>query len=335
MATIKDIAKKLNISVSTVSYVMNDGPRNVPDDVKKRVLETARELGYRPNRIAKTLVTQRANVIGIVPSEPQFDTMVGPYLRTVFNVVLNVAEEENQDVLFMTTHAQRDPELYANSVLDGRIDGALLIGADSRKELIEILVERKFPHVLINTHCSPESTVLTVDNEAGVVMLMEHLFELGHRKFGIVKGMPEHGDSMLREQAFDRFVTERGCESRPEWRSFGYLTTPGGAAAMTEIWAGDAKPTAIFAANDESALGALRAARQQGLQVPADLSIVGFDDTEWVRETDLSITTVAQNEAVIAAEATRALLKLVKGEDVESRTFMPELRVRASTGIVR
>lgn len=330
MATIKDIAKKLNISVSTVSYVMNDGPRKVPDEVKTKVLATARDLGYRPNRVARMLVTQRANTIGIVPDGPQLDTMVGPYLRNVFNVVLNVAELRSQDVLFMTTHSERDPDIYANSVLDGRVDGVLLIGADRRKDLIDIIVERNFPHVLINTHCSPASPVFTIDNKGGVRLLLQHLYDLGHRKFGLITGIPDHGDSKLREDAFYEFVQSTDAQTRPEWQAVGRFHLEGGYEAAQKILAHKQKPTALVALNDESALGALRAARDLGLHVPTDLSITGFDDTEWVRNSE-AITTVAQNEPIIAAAATEALLRIIEGDKVEGQIFTPELKVREST----
>lgn len=331
MATIKDIAKKLNISVSTVSYAINDGPRKVPVEVKKRVMETARELGYRPNRVARMLVTQKAHTIGIVPDGPQLDTMVGPYLRNVFNSVLNVAELKGQDVLFMTTHSENDPEIYANSVTDGRVDGVLLVGADRRKQLIEILVEQKFPHILINTHCSPESVVYTIDNPSGIHMVMKHLYDLGHRKFGLVSGIADHGDSILREMAFDGFVRTTDSYSKPEWRANGNFNTEGGMIAAAKILANKDRPTAIVALNDESALGVIRQAESMGLQVPRDLSVTGFDDTEWVRHTNPAVTTVAQPEQEIAREATFALLDLVNGKPVTSKIFQPELIVRDST----
>ncbi len=331
MATIKDIAKKLNISVSTVSYVMNDGPRNVPDAVKARVLAAADELGYRPNRIARMLVTQKSHTIGVVPDQMHIDAMVGPFLRNVFNTILNVAEEQSQDVLFMTTHSERVPEIYANSVTDGRVDGVIMIGADQRKPLIDILLKREFPHVLINTHCSTESAVFTIDNAAGIDLLTNHLYQLGHRKFGLIGGLPGNGDSQIRESAFDKFVQNSDAFSKPEWREWGNFNLEGGFQAAKKILSQKDKPTAIVALNDESALGALRCAQELGLKIPSDLSITGFDNTEWVQLTEIPITTIAQNEQAIAQAATRSLLKQIAGEPAQSQVFPPELVVRAST----
>lgn len=331
MATIKDIAKKLNISVSTVSYVMNDGPRKVPDHVKAKVLATASEIGYRPNRIARMLVTQKSNTIGVVPDQMHIDAMVGPFLRNVFNTILNVAEEKSQDVLFMTTHSERDPELYANSVTDGRVDGVIMIGADQRKPLIDILLKREFPHVLINTHCSPESATFTIDNAAGITMIMQHLYDLGHRKFGLVAGIPGNGDSQLRESAFDQFLLAADAVSLPAWRANGFFNLEGGFQAAQQILTSGPRPTALIALNDESALGALRCAQEHGIKVPDELSITGFDNTEWVQLTEIPITTIAQNEQVIAQAATRSLLQQIAGEPVENKIFPPELIIRAST----
>lgn len=106
-ATIKDIAKRLNISVSTVSYALNDGPRPVPDEVKRRVLETAQELRYRPNRVARNLVTRRSFTLGIVPSEATNDIVLSPYLQSSLNGIVNTAEAHHYDVLFFTRYDQK------------------------------------------------------------------------------------------------------------------------------------------------------------------------------------------------------------------------------------
>lgn len=124
-ATIKDIARVLKISTSTVSYALNGGPRSVPDEVRQRVLATAAELGYRPNRLAKSMVTGKTSTIGIIPPGTSILAAVGPFFQVVLNGILSAAEEVKHDVLIFTGFSDGNEDRFLDSVLDGRVDGLI------------------------------------------------------------------------------------------------------------------------------------------------------------------------------------------------------------------
>lgn len=331
MATIKDIAKKLNISVSTVSYALNGGPRSVPERVKAAVWETARELDYRPNRVAKQLVSGKSDAIGVVPDRPHDNTLLGPYLQRVFNGVLNTAEKHGQDVLFLTSHSGADANLYLNTLLDGRVDGVILVAAHSENGLIALLQDRNFPHVLVNAAPRDGSVCFGVDNAAGIRMACHHLAQLGHKRVGIVQGLADQPDAIERFEAAIAESSRLGMSIRPEWCVHGDFTLAGGYEATRKILRSSELPTALLAMNDESAVGAIKALEDAGLSVPADMSVIGFDDVELFAFSRPQLTTVRQPTVEISTVAAEALLDLVAGKPVQSRMFAPELIVRDST----
>lgn len=331
MATIKDIAKRLNISVSTVSYALNGGPRTVPEAVKERVWAVARELDYRPNRVARQLVTRTSDTIGIATDHPAVDAMLGPFLQNVFNSVLNVAERSGQDVLFLTSHSGADARTYVNTLLDGRVDGVLLLAAKPQSELVSMLRERDFPHVLISAPEDAGSPSFGVDNDASIRVLVRHLVELGHRRIGFVRGLERQPDSQFREMAVLEEFEAHGVETRPEWQATGEFTAEQGYRAGLQILSRSDRPGAVMAFNDESAIGVINAARELGLRVPEDLSVTGFDNIPWIQFVRPGLTTMRQPVREIAAAAAEALLEKISGKPVIGRLFDAELIVREST----
>lgn len=330
MATIKDIAKRLNISVSTVSYALNGGPRNVPEHVKEQVWAVAQELDYRPNRVARQLVTRSSDTIGIVPDHSSEDAMLGPYLQQIFNAVLNVAERQMQDVLFLSSHSGSDPNTYLNTLLDGRVDGVILI-ADNRSKLRELLVNRKFPHVMVSAPNDGESPTFGVNNVSGMNMLVDHLADLGHKKVGYLRGLSRQPDSQFREAALLERAAMHGMEIRPEWVRDGDFYSETSHRVGLEILDQGEIPTAMICFNDESAVGFMNACRDRGLKIPEDISVVGFDNVPWIGYITPKLTTVRQPVGEIAHAAASALLDLIAGKTVTSQLFEPELIVRDST----
>ncbi len=331
-ATIKDIAKKLNISVSTVSYALNDGPRSVPEDVKRRVLEAAQELRYRPNRVARNLVTRRSHTIGIVPSEATSNIVLSPYLQNSLNGIVNTAEANHYDVLFFTRYDQQEAKVMANVLLDGRVDGLIFLSPPKHAPALDIIAENEMPHVVIAGESTLNSPQFRVDNENGVRAALNHLWDLGHRKIGHLYGRLHMQDGSDRLRLYRDFMQEKGQAVPESWIEAGDFTMEEGYRGMRTILASDNPPTAIFAANDEIAMGAIRAADQQGLKVPTDISVVGFDNVPLSSVFIPAITTIRQPVEELAAQATQVLLKLINGESVQNLPVLPtELIVRDST----
>lgn len=331
-ATIKDIAKKLNISVSTVSYALNNGPRSVPDEVKRRVLEAAQELRYRPNRVARNLVTRRSFTIGIVPSEATNDIVLSPYLQSSLNGIVNTAETHHYDVLFFTRYDQKETRVMTDVLLDGRVDGLIFLAPPSPAPVLEIIADYGMPHVVIAGESALNSPQFRADNESGVNAALTHLWDLGHRKIGHLYGRLHMEDGLLRRNSFCAFLADKGIVVNEEWMASGNFTVHEGYVGMKQILDNRELPTAIFCANDEIAVGAIRAIREAGLDVPTDISIVGFDNASHSTVSTPTITTVRQPVQELAAEATKALIQLIDGEELRPTPVLPtELIVREST----
>lgn len=331
-ATIKDIARKLNISVSTVSYALNGGPRPVPERVREDVLRVARELDYRPNRLARSLITGRTSTIGVVPSAQHTDLVLSPYLQAALNGIVNASEELGQDVLIFTRCDQREVEKIADSLFDGRVDALILVAVPHDSGLLDLVRQHRIPYATIATAEAPDALQFACDNEQGVRLALEHLAELGHRKVGHLSGTPALRDAQIRERAFGHIVAELGLETRPEWMACANFESNEARACALQILQQRDRPSAIFCANDEMALGVCRAAASLGVRVPEDLSVVGFDDAPLAQIATPTITTVRQPVTELASLATHAVLRLIAGDvPVTGRTLPNRLIVRSST----
>jgi DNA-binding LacI/PurR family transcriptional regulator len=330
-ATIKDIARRLNISTSTVSYALNGGPRVVPEEVKERVLSVARELGYRPNRIARSMVTRRTATYGVVPTEPGINLAISPFFQTVLNGILNAAEDFHRDVLIYTGYDQRDLKIYTDNLLDGRADGLIFIAPPLDTPIFPHIRRAGIPFVITNSRADEGGPNITVDNRTGVALAIDHLRQLGHRYIGLVYGKKGIDDGLERFEQFTEFMHANGLAVRDEWLFDGDFTQNGGESCAAAIAALRPRPTAFFCANDEMAVGLIRGLHQHGLRVPADISVVGFDDATISHLMQPQITTVRQPLEEIGAAAVHALQALIDGREASPKQFSTRLVVRASS----
>ncbi len=331
MATIKDIAKRLNISVSTVSYALNGGPRRVPEAVKAKVIATAEELGYRPNRLARSLKQGRSHTIGVAAERNGADFYLSFFQHNALNGVLNECEEQGLDVLIFSQVDMRREEGRLRELLDGRVDGLLFISPLAKSSVVSDMREHRFPHVTISGDVGAGTVNSIVDNELGVRMALTHLAELGHKGFAYIQGSHELVDGMERNSMVVKAAQEIGLELRPEWILPGSFTQPSGRCAGSAFLDLEDRPTAVFAANDESAVGLIHRLHEAGVKVPDDVSVIGFDDSSHSRASLPPITTIQQPVGEIARGAVRALCRLIRREDAASLRFEPRLIVRGST----
>jgi DNA-binding LacI/PurR family transcriptional regulator len=331
MATIKDIAKRLNISVSTVSYALNDGPRRVPEAVKLKVLATAEELGYRPNRLARSLKQGRSHTIGVAAERNGADFYLSFFQHNALNGVLNECEEQGLDVLIFSQVDMRREEGRLNELLDGRVDGILFISPPAESEAVSELRRYGFPHVTVSGDVGAGTVNAIVDNELGVRMALKHLADLGHRDVGYLEGRHDMVDGRERNSAVLRIAGELGLNMRPAWVIPGNFTQAGGIEAGRVFLSLKDRPSAVFAANDESAVGFLHCLHDAGTAVPSDISLIGFDDSSHSRASLPPITTIQQPVGEIARGAVRGLASLIRREEAASMRFEPRLICRAST----
>jgi LacI family transcriptional regulator len=331
-ATLKDIAKKLNISVSTVSYALNGGSRTVPENVKQAIVEVAREMNYRPNRIARSMITGRSHVIGIVPPEVYDDVFLSPYLQLALNGITNEAGHLHQDLLIYTRYSETDGHAIVDTILDGRVDGVIFIAPHVGQLALTRVSDAGLPCVSVGGVEHRGVPTFHVDNEGGMAKIVSHLLELGHKKVGHIAGRLNHDDAIVRLNAYQKTLRQAGIETRDEWIAQGRFEIDGGFEAMQELMALSDRPTAVCCANDEMAIGALRAALKLGLKVPEDVSITGFDMTPSSEHVAPAITTVRQPISELGVAAARAVFQLMEGKDrPSSKVFPAELIVRRST----
>lgn len=335
-ATIKDIARELRISTSTVSYALNGGPRRVPDDVRRRVLAKAQEMDYRPNRIAKSLVTGRANAIGVVPPATHTDIFRSPFVQVAFNALVNEAEEMGQDLFLFTARDRDRMENAGRDLMDARIDGVIFIAPNVTATAISELRQRRFPYAVIAGAIHGAECSFAADNDAGVRAAVKHLYDLGHRRIAHIVGNEDHDDAIKRRQAFINQVAEMGLDPDPDLIIAAEFTQVAGYRAAQRFLNLPNRPTAIFASNDEIAFGVTLAFREAGVRIPEDVSLVGFDDSAFCGTLSPGLTSVRQPVDAMAVEAVRYVMRRLEGEDVEQgRQFPTELIVRESTGPAR
>lgn len=331
-ATIKDIAQRLKISTSTVSYALNGGPRSVPEAVKDEVLRVARELKYRPNRVAKSLVTRRSHTVGILPTQAAPNLAVSPYFQQCFNGVLNQAEVQGFDVLVFARAAASSASAddLVGVLWDGRTDGTVLVAPYKDAPIIPALTLLGAPFTVVNSLID-DAVCVTCDNRHGVELAMAHLVELGHKKIGHMSGPDSLDDAIVRKAAFLDAAEASGLDIREEWIVETEFTSPDAEAKAHRLLDCRERPTAVFCGNDEAALGLIRAARSRGIRVPVELSIVGFDNIFQCEHMQPPLTTIEQPIDRMGKYAFEALVELIEGRSAKSCEMETTLVLREST----
>lgn len=329
-ARLKDIANHLNLSISTVSYALNGGPRPVTDEVRESVQRAAQELGYRPNRIARSLATRRTMTIGVVPTVVTQNLTLGPYFQSCFTGIVNESENLGYDVLVFTRDVS-DPGRLADLLLDGRIDGAIFLAPRRGSPILARLGDAGLPFCSVGTTEAESGPSVRCENARGVETAVRHLAELGHERIAHLHGSLDHNDGVERLDAFRNAMTHHGLNVRADWTvDGGFQREIGYAAARRLLRQGD-RPTAIVCGSDEIAVGAFEAAWELGLRIPEDLSVVGFDDAPAAEIVLPRLTTVRQPMNEMGVAALGAVVDLLSGKAVENKVFPTELVIRRST----
>ncbi len=332
--TVRDVARIVGVSPSTVSRVLNNGTRSefISEETRRRVRQVAQELGYTPSPIAKALRGGSSGLIGLIVHE-----IADPFFASLIQELSNNARSRGYQIVLGYAHGDPDQALTVSSVLDTRhVDGMIVLGDLTHDELIlgAILENVTAAVGLCRGRSSQTLFTINTDNAAGVRILFDHLYGLGHRHIGYLDG-GLIGDISERREAFLACMAERGLEVRPAWIREAVDGLAGGYQAMTDLIAQGDLPTALMAADDVIALGAMKAALQHGLRVPEDLSITGFDDIEMAKFMHPGLTTIRQPIDLLSHQAIDSLLEQVAQRppvsDASMMRFTPTLQVRQST----
>ena len=340
MATIKDVALQAEVSVTTVSHVVND-TRHVSAKVRERVELAIRELGYVPNAMARSLKSNTTSTLGmLIPNSSN------PYFAEIVRIVEDRCFAAGYTLVLCNTDDEPQRQsVYLKVLAERRIDGLIVVstgagtGTDDSASLAKQLHGLRVPTVLVDREIDdPACDLVETAHMQGGLLAVRHLLSLGHKRIACIGGPVGVMPSEQRVEGWRMALAESGAT--PDiadagallWR--GGFTSQGGYEAMHAILRTERKPSAVFVCNDLMAIGALRAAHESGVRVPDELSIVGFDDIELSAYMSPPLTTVAQPKERIGALAVDMLLERVSGKrrDALKVVLQPELRVRASTG---
>jgi len=312
--TIQDVARSAGVSVSTVSRVLN-GKVDVAEETQGRILSVIDDLGYTTNLAARSMRSQKKNLIGLVMPDIAY-----PFAIEVMKGVNQAIAESDFDLLVYTTgnvrktgrawHEQKYVSLLTNSISDGVIIVAPVAG--------EFNIDA--PIVSIDPLASnPNFPAVHATNYQGAMDAMEYLLGLGHKRIGYISGRAESESSNRRLKGYKDALKKAGISLDEKLIASGDYTTETGVSGAQQLLALKNPPTAIFASNDQMAMGVYQVAQEMGLRIPDDLSVIGFDNI--TESKYLGLTTVDQFISEMGYVATQMLIKLINGEKFESQTY--------------
>ncbi len=333
--TLKEVAVRAGVSYQTVSKVLNRQAQ-VSSETERRIMEAVRELGYRPNQIARNMRAKRSHMIGYswVPTAPD---QVNHILDQFLSSMVIEAEAAGYHLLpFPFREGQAQVDDYRELINTGRVDAFVLSSVNYNDPRVDFLLERKFPFVAFG-RSNPELDFpyVDVDGCAGLAQALEYLISREHRRIAAI-AWPETsrvGNERLR--GYFETLQAHQLEIRPDWIERGEGSFEFGRAAATRLLhlPVSERPTAIVALNDTQAIGALHAAREQGMEVGRDIAIIGFDDAPMSQYLLPPLTTVRQPIREAGRKCVEILIALVRGDQPKERQVLlqPQLIVRAST----
>ncbi|MBS1706912.1 MAG: LacI family DNA-binding transcriptional regulator [Armatimonadetes bacterium] len=335
--TIQDVANKAKVSKVTVSYVLNgrDEDARISQETKKRVLDVARELGYRPNAIARMLVKRKSGTIAVIFQYAQYFSRWSQFTNDVMHGVCTASVENDYD-LMLHTRASDSPEHELDQITDGRADGALVL-RDADDPVVEGLFQRNFPTVLFFTRSyHPDAAFVDADNYAGGRIATQHLVELGHKRIAMVRGSIHSVSSNDRYNGYRDAIETARLKIDPDYVKT-VATPDSDTCEIQEMMARPDRPTAIFVWSDDVAYAVMAVCKKLGLRLPEDVSIVGFDSLENSSLCVPQLTSVRQPIAEMAREATEMLVAKLEDRPLrrQQQIFPLTLDVRASTAPFR
>ncbi|HWM07478.1 MAG TPA: LacI family DNA-binding transcriptional regulator [Actinophytocola sp.] len=329
--TIADVARHAGVSKGAVSFALNNRA-GVSEQTRKRILDSAAELGWSPNHRARALSTSRAFALGLVVARDAELVGADPFFPTFIAGVEKVLAERDQAlVLQVVTSPAAEEAGYRRLARDGRVDGVFLVDLRRDDPRIALLEEIGLPAVTLNRPDVPTPfPSVTLDDRPGIAAAVGHLAGLGHTAIAHVAGPEEFLHALARRRAFDAAMADAGLP--PGEVVPGDFTAAGGRAATHRLLAGRNRPTAIVYANDVMALSAIAVAAELGIRIPDDLSITGYDDTDLAGYVHPALTTVRADARGWGEVAARTLLELIEGHAVADTALPPaELVLRRST----
>lgn len=331
--TIREIADEAGVSIATVSRVLNDRA-DVSIETRELVQRVIRDRGYRSNRSAQKLAPSRTGLVGVLVP------LVHPaYFSSILSGAAEALYQQDMRLILSPTEHLYDREVtLLERLTHGATDGALIVLPEEEGPDLEHLLGEGYPFVVVDprTRLSEHVPTVSTAHTAGADQAMSHLLELGHRRIGAITGTPDWVASERRLQGYHAGLAGAGIVPDPELIVAGDWEIGGGMTAAERLLSLPEPPTAIFAFNDNMAVGAIRAARARGLRVPEDLSVIGFDDVELATVVAPTLTTIRQPLAELGRMGVDRLVRLLQGQRFEAMNveLSTRLVVRESTAPV-
>lgn len=301
---IQEVARRAGVSIATVSRTINNSSM-VDPKTAKRVWKAVEELGYYPNSQARSLVSGRSRILGLIVSD-----ITNPFFPELITGFEDVAIDNGYEILVSSTNYNSTRmALCVRRMLERKVEGVAIMTSEMDKHLVDQLAHRNVPMVFLDVGPVGKGiSHVVVDYAMGVNEAVEHLLSLGHRRIGFISGPLSLKSARIRQTAFLRSLTRYGIDEDKRLVGEGDHNVDGGLTAMTRMLATGCSPTAVLASNDLTAIGTMRAVRRAGLSVPQDISVVGFDDIRLAQFTEPPLTTVRLARRELAEHAFHALM---------------------------
>jgi LacI family transcriptional regulator len=332
--TIYDVAREAGVSMATVSRVVNNNP-NVKPQTRKKVYEAIERLGYRPNAVARGLASKKTTTVGVVIPD-----IANAIFAEVARGIEDIANMYHYNIILCNADKRKEKEIrVVNTLLEKQVDGLLFMGGAVTDEHLQAFNTSNVPIVLCAT--TDEKGIIPsvdIDHEAAAFDAVNKLIEEGHRAIAMISGtLQDPANGYARFQGYKRALEQAGLPYREEYVRVGNYKYESGIEA-TQYFIGLAeRPTAIFSATDEMAIGAIHALQDSGISVPEDISVISVDNSRVASMVRPLLTTVAQPMYDIGAVSMRLLTKLMKKESIDqAKVILPhDLVVRKSVAAPR
>lgn len=327
--TIIDVAKTAGVSRQTVSRAINDKGEISPE-TKERVLAAVEKLGYRPNRLAQSMITQQSMTIGLVVPD-----ITNLFFPEVARGVQDAGRENGYNILLCNTDDDPEEELVnLNSLQDHQVDGIIIVSSSADEKNLAKFADVSAPIVLFNRAFNhPNVSLMMTDNVRGGYMATEHLISLGHRRIGMIAPHSSQESKAKRVQGYQEALRAAGIEPDPDLIVREANTLQGGYQGMKKLLSENPEITAIFTYNDLLALGAMRACRDAGRRIPEDIAIIGFDDISLAAMVTPSLSSIHVDKYELGRLALMRLLSVLNHSEnaLEPLSLSLDLVVREST----
>jgi LacI family transcriptional regulator len=329
-STIREVALRAGVSYQTVSRVINNSP-DVAEATREHVLRVIAELDYHPNAQAVSLSRNRTDIVGII-----VDTVTSTFFAQTIDGVAQALRRRGRFMLLATVEDATQFDVIDTLQRSRRIDGLIIVLPLANSLSLSHLTSSRVPIVHVDLQYDMDVYGITVDNYHGAYLATEHLISLGHRRIGIITGRRDIPVGQLRLDGYKAALRDHDIPFDPALAACGDFSFASGVAGAERLLALDPRPTAIFACNDLMAIGTLHVATRNGLRIPADLSVIGFDDTPEAALACPPLTTMRQPLHAMGEMAADLVCRLIDGEQPEHMraTVKTELIVRSSTGCV-